>query len=546
MLKSPIAYLSMEFGLDDFLPIFAGGLGILAGDILLEASDQNMPFIGIGLFYHKGYLQQQITKGGEQTEGEFHVEAETAKLTLIPKLISVPLADRQVKVKAWLKTVGNSKLYLLDTHVEGNSSDDYHICNGLYSGDKEHRFKQELILGVGAVNLLTALNITPHYYHLNEAHCSLAIIQQVVNLKQKNPSLSLPTALDQIKQKTVFTNHTIVPEGNDVFSEDLASIYLAPYAQLLKTPLPELINLGKVADAAMFSMPLLALRHSIRSNAVSLLHGKIADKSWPDFSFIPITNGIYLPRWLNSSLAKVWPLNKKTPCTPVEFWHSHQKQKTLLLELVKDRTGVQLDVNVLTITWARRITSYKRPDAVLKDMKRFEAILSSTDRPIQFLMAGKVHPRDETGKQFVKRVHGLCKQGVCNHRFQFIPNYDIKVAQALIGGSDIWLNTPLRGYEACGTSGMKACLNGVLQMTTEDGWTDNVEWAQLGWTLDSENVSENIYSLLEGSVADSYFNKNNQGFSPQWVDRMLKSSQLIRQNYSATRMLNEYQQKLYL
>lgn len=217
-----------------------------------------------------------------------------------------------------------------------------------------------------------------------------------------------------------------------------------------------------------------------------------------------------------------------------------------MLKLIKQRNNIQLNQKALTITWARRITSYKRPDAIFKDIKRLQAILSNNDRPVQFIMAGKVHPNDNEGQQFVQHIYKLCRQGIFQHRFQFIPNYDIALAQALVGGSDIWLNTPLRGYEACGTSGMKACLNGVLQMTTKDGWTDDVSWAKYGWTLNSDNVSEDIYQLLEGKIINIYFKHNSQGFSPDWVDRMIHSSALIRKNYSSAHMLNQYFEKLYL
>jgi len=521
----------MEFAIDDTLPIFAGGLGILTADILFEASLQQKPLIGIGLFYHQA--DQVSLKAVTDKSGNILI-------------ISVPFADKQVKVKVWKKLVGNIPLYLLDTHVEGNTSEDYRICSQLYDGNKERRFKQEIILGIGGTKLLKSLNISPRYYHLNEAHCALAIIQATIQAKKANSSISFYDALNQTKNKTLFTNHTIVPTDNDVFSENLASIYLKPYAEDLQIPVHELIELGKVEDASMFSLTLLALRHSVRINAVSQLHSQIANKTWPGFNFIPITNGIFLPRWLQSPLAKVWPLAQKEPCSKKIFWQAHLKQKRAMLKLVNQRTGAKLEENALTITWARRITSYKRPNAIFKDIKRFEAILSTSNKPVQFLMAGKVHPNDNEAKQLVKHIHQLCRKDVCQRHFQFIPNYDITIAQALVGGSDIWLNTPLRGYEACGTSGMKACLNGVLQMTTKDGWTNDINWAKYGWTLDSDNVSEDIYRLLENEVTNLYFKQNSLGFSPEWVDRMIHSSSLIRKNYSSTRMFNHYIEKLYL
>ena len=552
MLLNPIAYFSLEFGIDDSLPIFAGGLGILAGDMLLEASQQQKPFVGIGLFYHQAYLQQYITESGEQVEGRFKIEAELSNLEPVtnqsgkPIIVLVPLGKRVIQVKAWKKLVGQTPLYLLDTQVRGNSIDDYNICNQLYAGDKKHRFKQEIVAGVGGVKLLAALKISPSYFHLNEAHCALAIIQVIIQTREINSQLTFEEVLKQTKKKVLFTNHTVVINDNHTISKELAAVYLKPYAQTLKITINDLLRLGKAKDPKAFSLNQLALSGSVRVNAVSQLHSLIAKKVWPEFSFIPITNGVFLPRWLGKPIAKVWPLTQINPCCKEKFWQAHLQQKRIMLKMVKHRTGIRMQEKILTVTWARRLTDYKRPGAILKDVRRLEAILNNQDRPVQLLMAGKVHPNDREGKQFIKDLHRLCRETKFSQRFQFIPNYNIAVAQALIGGSDIWLNTPQRGYEACGTSGMKACLNGVLQMTTRDGWTNSVEWAKLGWTLDSDRVSEDIYRFLEGQATNMYYQRNQQGLPVKWIDYMIRSSALIRKNYSATRMLNQYEKELYL
>lgn len=549
---NPIAYFSLEFGIDDSLPIFAGGLGILAGDMLLEASQQQKPFIGIGLFYHQAYLQQFITESGEQVEGRYKIEVDQSHLQPVtnqagkPIIILVPLGKRIIRVRAWKKLVGQTPLYLLDTQVKGNSIDDYNICNQLYTGNKEHRFKQEVVTGVGGVKLLEVLKISPAYFHLNEAHCALAIIQAVIQTRETNSRLSFPEALEQTKKKSLLTNHTVITDGYNTISKDLAAVYLKPYAQALKITIDDLLRLGKTKDPRVFSLNQLVLSCSVRINAVSQLHSRIAKGIWPEFSFIPITNGIFLPRWLGKPMAKVWPLTQKNPCSKEKLWQAHLQQKRIMLKMVKQRTGIQMQEKILTVTWARRLTDYKRPGAILKDIGHLELILNNPDRPVQLLMAGKVHPNDQRGKRFIKDLNRFCRETKYRQRFQFIPNYNIAVAQALTGGSDIWLNTPQRGLEACGTSGMKACLNGVLQMTTKDGWTNSVEWAKLGWTLDSDRVSEDIYRFLEGGAAKMYYQRSQLGLPIDWIDYMIRSSALIRKNYSTTQMLYQYEKELYL
>lgn len=549
----PVAYLSMEFGIDDSLPIFAGGLGILAGDILLEAAAKKRPLIGIGLLYHKGYLQQHISETGEQTEGEFLVDLQAARLEQLtdpegrPLRVSVPLMDRDIVVQAWRKRLSSDVwLLLLDTRVDDNSVEDREIGDQLYAGDKEHRLKQEIVLGIGGVRMLDALGIIPCYYHLNEAHCAFAIFELLRRLRKNYHRVPFSQLLTKVGDEVVFTNHTIVPAGNDVFSEELVSLYLDRYIRELPMPLHEFLKLGKMEDATMFSMTLLALRFAKRVNAVSRLHAEVAATRWPGFEFVPITNGIHLPRWLGEEMAAVWPLGQHEPCAERVFWRAHQAQKRKLLALVAERTGTHLAEDVLTVTWARRITSYKRPGALLYDLVRLKRLLTG-DRPVQILMAGKVHPQDTEGKEFVRYVHSICADEAFSSRLRFIPNYDIRLAQALVAGSDVWLNTPLRGYEASGTSGMKACLNGVLQMTTKDGWTDDVEWEKLGWTLDAERVSDDVYRFLETEVSELFYqNRDAEGFCPDWVQRMIRSSFLTRQRYSTARVLEEYYQKLYI
>lgn len=511
--ERPVAYFSMEFAVADELPIYAGGLGVLAGDTLFESSDQGRQFVGVGLFYHRGYLQQHISNTGEQTEGEYDVKAEEVGLEAVVDdegnavTVTVPMADRQITIQAWKKMVGATPLLLLDTHHTDNEVDDQHICDQLYAGDKEHRLRQEIVLGIGGVRMLAKLGIQPTHYHLNEAHSAFVVLEVAYGFMGRHKQTSFADALEKVRSLIVFTNHTIVPAGNDGFSEDLISVYLSGYMQQLLIAPNEFLRLGKAVDVAQFSMTQLALRYSNRINAVSRLHSTVARERWPGFDFFPITNGVYLPRWLCGSVGEVWPVGAEA-CTPEQLWRAHVAAKQSLLAEVKLKTQVQLREDVLTVVWARRITSYKRPRALLFEMDRLMRLLHHADKPIQVLFAGKVHPNDEEGKKFIKQMHDMCAGSVCVGRMVFVPNYDIRTAQLMVSGADVWLNTPLRGYEACGTSGMKACLNGVLQMTTRDGWTDDVDWENVGWTLDSEKVSDDIYRLLETDVAAMYYQRS--------------------------------------
>lgn len=550
--KQPlIAYFSMEYAVDDSLPIFAGGLGVLAGDTLHEASDQNRNFIGVGLFFHRAYLEQHISKIGEQIDGDRYIDPKKLQLELVldkeqkPLIIEVPICDRQVKVKAWKKMVGKTTLILLDTHVEGGNMEDHEICNQLYAGDKTHRIHQELILGVGGVRMLREMGIRPDYYHLNEGHCAFLILEAIRQYRKskKGRHKNFVEAQEYIKNKIIFTNHTIVAAGNDVFSNDLVSICLQGYAKELKVPFYELLQLGNVQDTAMFSMPLLALKHAKRTIAVSKMHAEIVNATWGGFNFIPITNGIYVPRWIDDDVLKVWSKSLKKSQAKTRFWKAHMKAKKRMLEEVEKRTGVKFEEEVLTITWARRIAEYKRPRAVLHDFERLKKILNNTDKPVQILIAGKTHRRNDIGKAFIKEIFELCKQEV---RLAFVPNYDLTLAKYLVTGSDIWLNTPRKGYEACGTSGMKACLNGVLQMTIKDGWADEVDWDGIGWTLYNERPWKDIYDLLEGEVTDMYYTRDEEGIPSEWVDRMINSSNLIWNYFNTGRMLDEYYSKLYI
>lgn len=527
---NPIAYFSLEFGVDDSLPIFAGGLGILVGDMLLEANRQQKPFLGIGLLY------QTIKKLPEPVTDQW------GKLILIP----IPMGKRIVYARVWKKLIGRVPLYLLDTRVAENSIADRKIGNQLYVGNKEHRLQQEIVAGIGGIKLLEALKISPRYIHLNESHCALAIIQSLIQTRALNSQLSIEQAFKQTKKRVLFTNHTVIMNDHYFVSKDLAAAYLAPYAQTLKVSPNQLLQLGRGKNPKVFSLNHLALSGSVRINAVSQLHSRIAKKTWPDFSFIPITNGIFLPRWLGKPMAGIWPLTQIGPGSRKKFWQAHLRQKQTMLKMVKQQTGIQMEEKILTITWARRLTDYKRPGAIIKDLNRLEAILNHPDRPVQLLMAGKVHPNDRQGKQYCKLFCQLSQEARFKQRFQFLPDYNIAVAQQLVGGSDIWLNTPKRNHEACGTSGMKACLNGVLQMTTKDGWTNSVEWSKLGWTLDSDQVSEDIYRFLEGTTTEMYYQRDSRGLPISWLNRMIYSSALIRKNYSATRMLNQYETKMYV
>ncbi len=546
--KPLVAYFCMEFALDDEYNTYSGGLGVLAGDFLLQAGDSDANIVGVGLAYASTY-NQTIGEDGRQIENNIIIDPAANDLTRVmgddgmPLEIVVPINNRLVKVQAWNKQVGKINLILLDTNIKENASADQHILNQLYAGDKEHRLLQEMILGIGGVKMLRAMGLQIDLYHMNEGHSALLTLEVSRQAREQDKSISFTSALEDSKKKIVFTNHTLVSAGRDLFSFELVSTYLLKYAQEIEIPVDEIIKMGKLEATSLFSMNMMALRNSSRCSAVSQYHAAKAREIWRNHPLIPITNGIYLPRWLSPHVA---PLIQPdiSSLSSKDLWIAHQQDKEELTNYVRENTQKDIPQDTMIFSWARRFVSYKRPLALFWQLDRLEDIIQNSPVPIHFIFGGKLHPQNEEGKDLMAQLVKLSRSDRFRDYLTFIPNYNLEVANYLVRGSDVWLNTPIVGYEACGTSGMKAALNGVLQCSTNDGWVREPNWDQVGWILDSEHISESLYDTIEQEIIPLYA-KREQGYPTQWAERMVKSSNIIQDNYSMQRMLNDYCVQLY-
>ena len=535
--ERPIAYFCAEYALGQTIPTYAGGLGILAGDVVREAADQKLPFVAVGLYYHEGYVcdSEEVMKVRVRTTPE--------SVGFTPVLnekgerlsISVPIQDHDVVVQAWEFRLGENSMYMLDTDVEENTAVDRKITDRLYVGDKEIRLKQEIILGIGGLRFLEALNIYPSVYHLNEGH-SATLMFELIQHEMKERKLSFDVAKQFAKRRVAFTNHTLVTAGYEVYSHDLVSLLLSKYAQQINVPISELVKLGLVQESSMFSMTMLLLRTAGIISAVSKLHAKKALEIWPDHPMIGITNGVH---------TKTWNKIETDVSEPGTFWLHHQKRKIELLAYVKDKAGVEWGKDDLLIGWARRFVTYKRPLAVLDDVSRFKKIAQNTDKPVRLVIGGIPHFDDSEGLAMLKKLKSLI-EGELAGSVVYIPGYSMDVAKILVSGCDVWLNTPIVGFEACGTSGMKAAINGVLLFSTEDGWVDEIELSKVGWHIDSDNVTESILDILEHDITPMYYDRDSSGVPKLWEERMRNARTMAMDQFCATRMLREYVEMLYL
>lgn len=537
LVKRPIAYFCAEFALGDNIPTYAGGLGILSADIIREALDQKLPFIGIGLYYHEGYLCKQIEREGVAVKTRIRTAPEDVGLEPVlnekkePVLITVPIQDRKVYARAWKWLQSGVAVYLLDCDLPQNDPLDRHLTNRLYTYDKEMRFKQEILLGIGGFRLLWALGLKPQIYHLNEGHSAMLALEMAQHEVIRHGG----KYFDQIQHASehiVFTNHTLVAAGNDVFSNDLVAALLTGYAKEIAVPVSELVNLGLVQETSIFSMTILALRMSKHINAVSRLHMKKAAEIWTDHPMDAVTNGIHLGTW-NEILSDT------------TIWDEHQKNKRALLRYIKEQTGVTWGENDLLLGWARRIVGYKRPLALFEDLERFKRIAIQTGKPVRVVISGHANENDEKGIRILEELHNLT-QGPLKGTVVYLPDYRTATARLLTSGCDVWLNTPVVGFEACGTSGMKAALNGVLPATTRDGWIDEVELYKIGWTIDSDNITKSILDVLEHDIIPFYYEKDQNMVPQRWVENMKNARALIVNRFSTARMLQEYITKFYI
>lgn len=534
--KHPIAYFCAEYALKKNIKTYAGGLGILAGDIVREAADRKVPFVALGLYYHKGYSDNsgkvvKVTVRHAPERVNFKPVLNEKKENLI---IRVPIQDHDVLVQTWEFKQGENSVYMLDTNVDGNTEIDREITDCLYVGNKEARLKQEIVLGIGGLRLLEVLKIKPSVYHLNEGHSAMLVFE-LIRHEIEDKDLTLEEAEQFVKKRVAFTNHTLVSAGYEVYSNDLVSLLLARYANQIKIPLADLVKLGSVQESSMFSMTMLLLRMSGVTSAVSKLHAKKALEIWPDYQMVGITNGIHVKTWdkVNIDVSQV-----------SRFWKKHQEEKAELLSYIKDKTGVKWGRNELLIGWARRFVAYKRPFAVLDDVEEFKKIAQDAGRPVHLVVSGVPHLDDGDGIAMLEKLKSLIKHELSGS-VVYLPEYGMELAKKLTAGCDVWLNTPIVGFEACGTSGMKAAINGSLPFSTKDGWVDEVNLTNVGWYIDSDDVTESILATLHSKIVPMYYDCNNSGVPEKWVKYMQNSRIMVMDSFCTARLLREYMQKLY-
>ena len=606
--KDLIAYFSAEYGLDETIPIYSGGLGILSGDHLKSASDLGIPLVAVGLLYKNGYFHQKINGNGEQ-ETEYH-DIDIHDLPIHPVkteegediIIYLKFPKRRIYLKVWQINVGRVKLYLLDSDIEKNNPEDRDVTLRLYGGDQEMRIRQEIVLGMGGVNLLTrALKLEPTIYHMNEGHSSFLILELIKNVI-KEKQVSFEVARDIISSQTVFTTHTPVPAGNDIFPISLVEKYFKDFWPRLAITREEFLKMGMKPCQDLengFNMGILALKVAGKKNGVSKLHGAVSRELfadvWPEIAANEspigyVTNGIHTCSWLSPNLKQlynkylipywqdkiqydyVWEKIKNIP--DEKLWEAHQARKEKLLNIVKNnvterlrRSGYnyedinsitsKLNPNALTIGFARRFATYKRATLIFKDLERITQILNNSDRPVQLIFAGKAHPADKQGQDLIKFIHDVSMMPQFKGKIFLLENYNIAMSRYLISGVDVWLNNPRRPMEASGTSGQKASVNGVINFSVLDGW-----WAEgynqkngwrIGFNSDYESYevqdvtdSQNIYETLEQKIIPAYYNKEKNGISKEWLDYMKESIISTGGKYSTSRMLSDYTSQFYI
>ena len=605
--ENVIAYFSAEYGLDETIPTYSGGLGILSGDHLKSASDLGIPLVAIGLLYKNGYFNQIIDKNGHQLTEYKNIELENLPIKPVKDkngedlIINIKMLKDKLYIKVWKICVGRVNLYLLDTDIEENKEEYRGITLRLYGGDQEMRIRQEMVLGIGGVKLLDELEIKPTVYHMNEGHSSFLVLQAIKNtIKEKQ--LAFNIAKDIVTAKTVFTTHTPVPAGNDIFPTTLVEKYFDGYWKDLGISKEEFLELGmkpKDTNKNTFNMGILALKIAGKKNGVSKLHGEVSrelfSEVWPDIApqespITHVTNGIHTCSWLAPNIKELynqyldpywqdriysddtWKKIEKIP--DQELWKAHQARKVKLLKLVKDNVTTRLKNNgthyekikeivsnlnpeALTIGFARRFATYKRATLIFKDLERMTQILNDEKRPVQIIFAGKAHPADKEGQDLIKYIHEISMMPQFKGKIILLENYNINVARHLISGVDVWLNNPRRPMEASGTSGEKASVNGVINFSVQDGWWAEGYNTKNGWSIGTNTEylsyeeqdladSESMYKTLEDKIIPAYYNKNEEGISKEWITLMKNSIMSTGGKYSTARMLVDYTEKLYM
>jgi starch phosphorylase len=570
-----VAYFSAEFGLDESLPVYSGGLGILAGDHLKSASELGVPLVAVGLNYFRGYFRQRLDEGDRQVERYPRNDSARLPLTLVPMAPTVMLADDSgelcpIRIGVWRALVGRVSLYLLDTKVEGNPEWARDVTNTLYGGDRQNRLRQELVLGIGGVRVLRQLGVEPTVFHMNEGHSAFFQLERLRELVE-DEGLDRDDALERLRASTVFTTHTPVPAGNEVFEPELVRRNLAPLVERCGFTWDEFERLGKVHDDdSMFGLTPFALRTSAYANGVSELHGAVSREMWHDLwpdvpvdevPITSITNGVHVRTWLGGELEGM--LGTNTPMlerafdlSDAELWAAHRGAKARLFEFISRTRGApELDVEALTIGFARRFATYKRAGLLLSQPERLAALLGDPERPLQILVAGKAHPADDAGKDVIRQVVDFSRGA--QHRVVFLPDYEMTLARRLVQGVDVWLNTPRRPMEASGTSGMKAALNGVLNCSILDGWWAEGYSPDRGFAIGGEEQraseeeqdatdAEALFAVLEQQVLPAFFDRDEDGLPTRWLEMMRHSIAELGTAFSTNRMVREYVERLYL
>ena len=603
-----IAYFSAEYGLDETIPIYSGGLGILSGDHMKSSSDMGIPLVGIGLLYKSGYFHQKINGYGQQ-ETEYHaIDISTLPITSVKDhegkdlLIYIQFPKKKIYLKAWQIKVGRNTLYLLDSDIDENIPEYRTVTSTLYGGDQEMRIMQEIVLGMGGVNLLYSLGLKPTIYHMNEGHSSFLTIELIKNM-MKYKEVSFDIAKDIVSSMTLFTTHTPVPAGNDIFPLSLVEKYFDGYWDRLGLTKEEFYRLGMEPNADIntsgFNMGILALKIAGKKNGVSKLHGAVSrelfSKVWPD---IPsnespieyVTNGVHTCSWLAPTIKElynkylepywqdniqddeVWKNIEKIP--DEELWKVHQSRKEKLLKIVKNSTIERLrrynysyedidqmvgnlDPNVLTIGFARRFATYKRATLIFRDLERITQIFNERNMPVQIIFAGKAHPSDKEGQDLIKFIHDISLKPQFKGKVFILENYNIGMSRYLISGVDVWLNNPRRPLEASGTSGQKAAINGVINFSVLDGWWAEGYNQKNGWTIGTnakyqsydvqdDADSRSMYDTLENKIIPMYYEKNEKGYSDTWIRIMKNTIESNAGRFSTSRMLDDYTTQFYI
>ena len=600
---APLAYFSFEYGFHHSLPLYAGGLGVLAGDYIKECSDLAIPVVAVGLIYSRGYLSQRIRDDGWQEDNETVLDRADDPVTLVrdknnqPLTVRVPFFDPPVHVLVWRADIGRVPVYLLDTELDTNQPWDRAIAHRLYTNDPEQRLRQEIVLGIGGMHVLRALGIEPSAVHINEGHPGLAFLERVRVLVEQGTSFE--DAIAKIRNTSVFTTHTPLSAGTDVFPFPLIEKYFSSHYKEFGTDRDGLLRLGTnpINPDAGFNMTVFALRMSKFCNAVSKKQGEVARAMWQpvwpelkekDVPIAGITNGVHLPTWMDplwlqplldeyvgpgwvrdQDRAKMWERVEKIP--DEKLWHTRLRLKIMLIDEINERArvlwqnkearaesviafGALLDPEILTIGFARRFTSYKRPDLILHDLERLKRLLINPLQPVQIIFAGKAHPSDVGGAQLIQKVFNLAKNPEFAARVAFVEGYDQHMAQQMVRGVDVWLNNPLPPLEASGTSGMKAGANGVPSLSILDGWWLEGYNGANGWAFGDKPVegdrtaadADALYRLLEEKVVPMYYRRSDDEVPHEFVKVMKAAIKSVAPEFSAMRMAKEYVKEFYV